>query len=812
MAEFDYLQQILGTSNKNRIFSVHQHSVTSDLHVYYGLELFEVVPNDKEDTRFKIMVAHLYNAGASGAQLQRAVGVDPRVSKKWGDALKSGNAEKLTRALAGRQGGRKLTLPIEAYIRARFPSLYADNKFNYSITLLKEIEAAFGETLSAETIRPLLGELKAAEPKPQTDRDDDSGTSDPGSGDLGAEGAETSSPASPGLDTKDENPSSSTLPPEAENAPTEGQSEGVDQCDFFGSSPPNQYADFSTPRWCPHIGLLVFTRELLSMQAAMAEKAAIAISIWASHILMGAQNVEQTKLHSRTSLTEMWGAGSFGSSLSAQRELLGELSSDPGVATALLEQNFHTLGGAQQHDLYFDPHTKQYTGHQNVLKGWCSKLRWADKILNGDYVHTTTGAPIYFENTDSYDDIRERFRGLQQRYRDTFSLAESHLLTWIIDRGIYSSELFAWVAEKPNTHIITWEKGYQRGSGWADGVEADGSFTMQRARNSSGDLKTYEYEWHEHTWEKCEGMRRIIVRATNPNGRTVEVSIITDDLQRDSKEIIWLMFDRWVQENDFKYLDSHFGINEITSYQSQTYAEISSEITDRMMKNAAYTALETARQTTKTKVGKLLYQNREARAKDVKRTQKITELKQVEERSTEQKKKLGSLRGATKSAQRHIELREKKIAALDEQLAELDQQLDTEQKEVSRLDTLIARSAVRLRGERKYLMDVIKITARNIFYRALAPFKEAYDNYRDDHVWFRHMTHSPGVIEQLPSGVLRCHLLSPADYPQALRHHLEKVIDELNDQKNTSLDGSGREIQLVLADRSTFNLAIHSTH
>ena len=26
------------------------------------------------------------------------------------------------------------------------------------------------------------------------------------------------------------------------------------------------------------------------------------------------------------------------------------------------------------------------------------------------------------------------------------------------------------------------------------------------------------------------------------------------------------MFNRWLQENDFKYRDKHFGINQITSY------------------------------------------------------------------------------------------------------------------------------------------------------------------------------------------------------------------------------------------------------
>ena len=60
-------------------------------------------------------------------------------------------------------------------------------------------------------------------------------------------------------------------------------------------------------------------------------------------------------------------------------------------------------------------------------------------------------------------------------------------------------------------------------------------------------------------------MRQLVVRATNPQGGTVQVAILTDDRQRAAAQILYLMFNRWTQENDFKYLDEHCGINQITS-------------------------------------------------------------------------------------------------------------------------------------------------------------------------------------------------------------------------------------------------------
>ena len=53
------------------------------------------------------------------------------------------------------------------------------------------------------------------------------------------------------------------------------------------------------------------------------------------------------------------------------------------------------MGAPQTRDFYFDPHTKHYTGMQNVLKGWCANIRWADKVLHSDFFHTAAGDPVF---------------------------------------------------------------------------------------------------------------------------------------------------------------------------------------------------------------------------------------------------------------------------------------------------------------------------------------------------------------------------------------------------------------------------------
>jgi len=71
----------------------------------------------------------------------------------------------------------------------------------------------------------------------------------------------------------------------------------------------------------------------------------------------------------------------------------------------------------------------------------------------------------------------------------------------------------------------------------------------------------------------------------------VEVGILTDDRNRAASQIIHLMFHRWTQENDFKYLDEHFGINPITRYASVAYENLQGQVEQKQSKSGADKAL-----------------------------------------------------------------------------------------------------------------------------------------------------------------------------------------------------------------------------
>jgi hypothetical protein len=144
-----FLQPVLGTDKRNPIFSVcRQGGATPSLHVYYGAELLEVVPENRQHPAYQLLVARLYNAGVKGLAPQRHFQVDRKTMQRWGRALQSGDAEKLVQALAGRGGRRKLTPEIRAFVRVRFPEIYGQSRVGYSQRLRAEVERVADQTMA----------------------------------------------------------------------------------------------------------------------------------------------------------------------------------------------------------------------------------------------------------------------------------------------------------------------------------------------------------------------------------------------------------------------------------------------------------------------------------------------------------------------------------------------------------------------------------------------------------------------------------------------------------------------------------------
>lgn len=439
----------------------------------------------------------------------------------------------------------------------------------------------------------------------------------------------------------------------------------------------------------------------------------------------------------------------------------------------IFQFNAELLKVDQQNDFYYDPHTKHYSGHLRILSTWCPSVRLADKGINMDYIHTTSGHPVYFNTNDNFYDLRERFLANIKNFRDLFNFDKESILTHVIDRGIYSLDVFKDVIEDANTHIITWEKGYKKGQWDEEGIYGKGA--IEKKRNNKKDVKLVHYRYQERQWDRHQSMKQIIVRIYDKNWKVlIEVSILTDDKNRAAYQVVELMLKRWVQENDFKYTIKHFGLNQITSYAFTDYKALGDKIEDKIYICSKHKALTKEIQKIRNKLKTALLRKHKFERKHENPDKNLSAKEQ--ERKT---KIWGS------------------ISQLNASLLEHEKQRSETTKYVSKIDELVGLGYNKLDTNTKDFMDAIKMLARNMFYLSFQPFKEKYDNYRDDHVLFRHLTRSAGTIGSTTDGI-KIRLSPQMEYQPKIKKIISQVLDQINELGPKMPDGSNKRIELIL--------------
>ena len=211
------------------------------------------------------------------------------------------------------------------------------------------------------------------------------------------------------------------------------------------------------------------------------------------------------------------------------------------------------------------------------------------KTLHLDFIHTESGRPCFVQHYSPYYDLRERFFMTLQLFDRLFPDNRRRGRLFVLDRGIFGLTTFDRFRERGN-HFLTWEKGCRADGrhGWSP----ETVFERRRVRNGTGDLKTHRFECREEPWHRDRSVRRILVRAANPAGRTIDVSVLCSDPAISVEAAVRLMFNRWLQENDFKYLDRHFGINQLTSRASRAAAEQAGSLRDQPVDSPEYKELK----------------------------------------------------------------------------------------------------------------------------------------------------------------------------------------------------------------------------
>ncbi len=810
-----------------------------ELFVFLGMALLERVPCFKDHVAFKMLLARLYNAKVQVQSLVKCFGIAHTTLRRWGLALLSGDMERIRSAFSGQGAERKVTPEIEDYVRDRFHELYGHNR-NYNQMIREEVKKYFKTEVSAERLRWIFAEEReklraiAIETELQTapenfECDDINSEAETGARANSCESVvNTSNLERPILTQGNNCLQDNEFTTDASSRLNENPSEQITpnyslwKGEMIYSGRPVS----KRPKFVHHAGLVLFSPWLDQVTGDLNKDRNI-IRQWFAQVLLGAVNHEQSKTISFSSLEFL--VGPSVSSLNHQRYLLGQLA---GIkpTLAMLKRNVRLLELSNQYIFYYDPHVEEYTGFLKILKGWCGGMGRVNKVLNLDFIHTLDGSPCFVQHFDNYYDVRERFFMCTETFRRILP-GEERSLTWIADRGMYSLKALQRIAEMGD-HIITWEKGYAR-DGWNDSAENE-SFTRLRPRNYESDLLPYEFCWQESPWVRDSGFRRIVVRARNPNGNEIEVAILASDREQSGRQIIILIFSRWLQENDFSYLINHFGINELTSRAYESYSSLEGELTDRQVRSREYKALMQKKRKVESGLSRLLL-NRQKQEKLIikKRRDGETKRKCLESELKDLEGRLKALESAEnddshqKSYRQLDRQKEKSHKALEKLIAKLEKEEETGKgklqdlevnirektvemenlekslmetvRDESRLQALIEEQYFRLDIRRKAFMDAIRLSSRNIFYCLMDIFRPLYNNYRDDHVILRELTRSLGIIEKR-DGVVNIRLLPTMEFQPKVKQIVSNFLEQMSNLINAHFDGRHLPVRIQLLE------------
>jgi predicted nucleic acid-binding Zn-ribbon protein len=610
-----------------------------------------------------------------------------------------------------------------------------------------------------------------------------------------------------------------------------------------GRQPPSSSAGGGLPysgqqpspqlRALQHIGQILFS-PWLDMVAFHRPQALGLQSQWIGQILQGAVNIEQSHLICDTSLALFTGPVLTG--LKAQRIHLGKMADAEAVLDAY-EANNRLLpdGPGMGNVFYYDPHSKECSTQLEMLKGWCGRRHSIAKVLHLDFIHTESGLPCFLQHYDNFYDLRERFFISLSLFEKLFPKKSLFGGVFILDRGIFGQDAFSKFREY-DCSLITWEKGYKK-----DGWDAELSavvFQRFRERNQPGDLKKYSFECQESSWPKNPSIRRFIVRATNPKGNTIEVSVLCTNPDMSMQKVVTLIFNRWIQENDFKYLDCYFGLMQITSYASENYEDIAHTLIDRWVAAPEYRDLKHQFAAAEQSLGKLLLK-RERQTKRLETTreqqgiirqvatdienqidalrqrlkapQKSATLGRLRKRLKELRTQRSMLKSNATRLQKQLAVLEKTITEKNDFLDKIDAELQYILREKSRLESLIEGAYQRPDIRRKAMMDALRIIAHNMFRNMMEIFRPIYGNYRNDHVMLRMLTRTDGFM-WIAGTTIQIRLWLKGRYADHQKKTFQTFIHAMTDFINGHFSGPADKVEIKIVDTAGQLLSLSRNH
>ncbi|HVH70106.1 MAG TPA: helix-turn-helix domain-containing protein [Candidatus Dormibacteraeota bacterium] len=399
--------------------------------------------------------------------------------------------------------------------------------------------------------------------------------------------------------------------------------------------------------------------------------------------------------------------------------------------------------------LYVDGHVRAYHGKRTIPKAYVSRRRLAAPATTDYWVNDRRGDPLLVVTAEANATLTRMLPNLLGEVRKL--LGPKRKATVVFDRGGWSPKLFRKLLTL-GFDLLTYRKGHTR-------QIAEARFTEHKA---TLDGRPVKYLLHDQAVRFLRGKLRLRqITRLSPNGH--QTPILTSRWDLPAVQVAYRMFERWRQENFFKYLGEEYLIDALVDYQ------VEPDDPNRSVPNPARKAVEKELRRRRAHLTKL----RESYAA-------IDTLPRGLLRSARQKAKK-KLRTEMDQARDEIE----KLRARHRSLPQRVPVAQTQKEEVVKLST-----------ERKHLTNVLKMVAYQMESDVLELIRPHYKRVEEEGRTFIQAALQDAADLEPTQDQLRI-TLAPLSSPH--RSRVLQALCEILNETHTKFPGTEMEMHYAVA-------------
>jgi hypothetical protein len=331
------------------------------------------------------------------------------------------------------------------------------------------------------------------------------------------------------------------------------------------------------------------------------------------------------------------------------------------LARRRVDQRGHLMGF-----LYVDGHVRAYHGQRRISQAYVARRHLAMPATTDYWVNDCAGDPLLVITGEVDAALSKAFPHLLQQVRGAVG---ERRVTIVFDRGGWSPKLFHRMIQE-GFDILTYRKGKGRRI-------HPRRFVHRRAKL---DGHWVSYELHDQPVRFLKGKLRLrqITRLCDTGHQT---QVITNRSDLSDIELAYRMFERWRQENFFKYMREEFLLDALVDYR------IEPEDPTRTIPNPERRALDKQIRSARSELAKIEREYGAAAA----------------DNTEQQRPSMRGFKIAHGRLGKKLRAARDRVAKLIEQRREVPQRVE--------IRDLSEPAVVKLATERKHLTDLIKMVA-----------------------------------------------------------------------------------------------------